>query len=527
MSPTTAPWFDLRFREALQFYHTYLTDAAKTGNESAAKKYLAENDLFYLIAFVLRRPDIVRPWLFKRCREVQREPNGMLDLWAREHYKSTIINFGLTIFDIINDPEITIAIFSHTKPIAKTFLRQIKSELETNEDLPRLWPDIFYAKPQSESPKWSEDGGLIVKRKGNPKECTLEAHGLVDGQPTSRHFIGRVYDDVVTLESVSTPEQIAKTSHAFQMSDNLGAEGGWARFIGTRYHQFDTYRMMMDEKIATPRLHPATKNGKEDGEPVLLSRETLEKKRRFQGLYVFGAQMLLNPTADQAMGFKEEWLEYGDVEYGQAIRQLWRFIICDPAGSKQRKNNDYTTFWVIGHGADGKYRVLDMRRDRMNLSKRWETLFELHVHWKPHLVAYEEYGMQADIEYFQREMKEALYEFEIHPVGGNMPKKLRILRLVPHFEQKKIILPTSCLQVDYQGVAHDLVRDFVEQEYTPFPVLKHDDMFDGLGRIACLEEQQLIQVPKIMAPEAVNLKIQEGLRRAAARQQGGGSWVTA
>jgi hypothetical protein len=63
-----------------------------------------------------------------------------LDLWAREHYKSTVITFALTIQDILNDPEITVGIFSHTRPIAKAFLRQIKQEFETNEDLKAGFP---------------------------------------------------------------------------------------------------------------------------------------------------------------------------------------------------------------------------------------------------------------------------------------------------------------------------------------------------------------------------------------------------
>src|SRR6185312_10213904 len=98
--------------------------------------------------------------------EVQKEPDGMLDLWAREHYKSTIITFALTIQSILADPEITVGIFSHTRPIAKGFLQQIKREFEDNEILKDRFADILWANPAKDAPKWSEDGGLIVRRKG-------------------------------------------------------------------------------------------------------------------------------------------------------------------------------------------------------------------------------------------------------------------------------------------------------------------------------------------------------------------------
>jgi hypothetical protein len=57
--------------------------------------------------------DLNRDWYFARCREVQAAPNGYLDLWGREHGKSSLITFGLTIQDILNDPEITVGIFSY------------------------------------------------------------------------------------------------------------------------------------------------------------------------------------------------------------------------------------------------------------------------------------------------------------------------------------------------------------------------------------------------------------------------------
>ena len=76
-----------------------------------ASAMLGANDLFYLLVYVLDRLDIDNDWLFDRCREVQLEPNGHMDLWAREHRKSTIITYALTIQDIINDVELRIGLF--------------------------------------------------------------------------------------------------------------------------------------------------------------------------------------------------------------------------------------------------------------------------------------------------------------------------------------------------------------------------------------------------------------------------------
>ena len=163
--------------------------------------------------------------LYDRCREVEKDPDGHLDLWAREHYKSTIITFAGAIQEILRNPEITIGIFSHTAPHAKKFLSQVKGELETNTRFQALFPDVLYARPDKESPLWSVEKGIVVKRKSNPKEATVEAHGLVDGQPIGAHFQLLIYDDVVVPASVSTPEQVKKTTDMHALSDNLGARG--------------------------------------------------------------------------------------------------------------------------------------------------------------------------------------------------------------------------------------------------------------------------------------------------------------
>jgi len=448
-------------------------------NDLKSQKELCKKDLFYLLTIAFKRKDVDSEWLYDRCREVEANPDGYLDLWAREHYKSTIITFAKSIQDILCNPDVTIGIFSHTRPIAKGFLDQIKRELETNTYLKGLFPEILYDKPHSESPKWSLDSGIIVKRKTNPKECTIEAHGLVDGQPTSKHFSVLVYDDVVTRESVTTPDQIKKVTGALELSYNLGAKGGVRRFIGTRYHVNDSYRTIMDRDSVIPRIYPATDNGKVDGKSVFLSDEDLKEKRRDMGPYTFGTQMLQDPIADKAMGFREEWLHfYQNVNH----KDFNYYLLIDPAGEK-KKTSDYTVMVIIGLGPDENYYLIDMVRERMNLTQRADKLFELHREYKPLKVGYEKYGMQSDIEHMKYVMEKQNYRFGITPLGGNIAKEDRIRTLIPIFEQSRFYLPKMLSYVTYENQRIDLVKAFIDDEYLSFPVCVHDDMLDCIARI--------------------------------------------
>jgi phage terminase large subunit-like protein len=474
--------------ERLEAYGRLLKRAADASPEHyrEVERQLCRTDLFYLLVFGLKRKDCNKDWVYARCAEVQASPNGFLDLWSREHFKSTIITFALTIQDILNDPEITIGIFSFNRPTAKAFLRQIKGEFERNEHLKALFPEILWADPENGAPKWSEDDGLIVRRKGNPKESTLEAWGLVDGQPTSKHFRGMIFDDVVTKDSVGTPEMIKKVTTSWEAALNLTSEGGWMRYIGTRWAHNDTYREILLRQAAKPRIYGGTHDGTEDGEPFLWTREQLIKKRREMGPYTFASQILQNPTADKKQGFKRDWLRYytnsastGD---GQNI-----YLLCDPANAK-KKESDYTAMAVIGLGTDGNYYLLDGLRDRLNLTERWDALLSLHRRWRPNGVGYEQYGMQSDIQHFQSQMGHENYRFEITPLGGKIAKPDRIRRLVPIFESGRFLLPEVLLKTDYEGKVIDLVQAFIEEEYVAFPVGLHEDFFDAIARI---EDEEL------------------------------------
>jgi predicted phage terminase large subunit-like protein len=288
------PWLDM--------IETYSQD-----DQKLAFVDLCKNDLFFLLVYGMDRYFADIDWFFDRCREVQADPDSHLDLWAREHGKSLIITVAKTIQDILNDPEITVGIFSHTRAMAKSFLRVIKREFETNIKLKGAFDDILYDNPQRDSQKWSEDDGLIVKRKGNPPESTLEACGLVEGMPTGRHYQLRVYDDVLTAESAGSVEQMQKVLDALDMSQNLGKVDGVARMIGTRYALGDPYEVYSRRGQFKARVKPATDNGRVDGKPVYFSQEVWESKVNGMSAAILASQMLQNPMASDSVIFQEEW----------------------------------------------------------------------------------------------------------------------------------------------------------------------------------------------------------------------------
>lgn len=471
------------FEQAKKIYGAVL------GNPKAPQynqfcRVLCQHDLFFLLTSFLRRPDAFNQWCFDRCREVQKNPDGYLDLWAREHYKSTIITFALTVQDILNNPELTIAIFSQTRPSAKKALRQIKQEFEENKNLQILFPGILYKNPSKEAQKWSEDDGIVVKRQGNPKEATLEAWGLVDGQPAGPHWDIIVYDDTVTKTSVGTPEMIEKTNEMWELSLPLSKVGGKRRYVGTYYHYSDSYHLMQQRQAAIPRIYPATKNGQPDGEPVFMPKEELDQRRREWGQRTYACQMLLDPKGDDLRGFKKEWLKYWPAENTSGLNT---YLLCDPAGEKKKRNNhdpDYTVFFLVGYGSDKNWYVINMIRDRLKLTERADILFEWHRHYKPMFVGYEKFGKDSDIEHYKDRMDRENYRFEITPLGGNIPKLDRIEdSLGPLFEQGRIYLPETLLYVNSDGKDRDLVQDFINDEYLAFPISSHDDMLDCLARI--------------------------------------------
>jgi hypothetical protein len=259
-------------------------------------------------------------------------------------------------------------------------------------------------------------------------------------------------------------------------------DGGAVILMMTRWHEDDLAGWLLKEHgdegwevVNIPAEPPPW--------PERYPERELLRIRRMIGPREWNALYMQSPVPGGGGEFRRDMLRYYSGVPTDVGGGMNKYLLCDPAG-EQRKDNDFTSMWVIGLGSDQKYYWLDGLRDRLNLTDRGKEIMRLHRKWKPHEVRYERYGMMADIQYIKELQERENYRFDVTEVAGNKLKKEdRIRRLLPLFADARFYMPESLYYTDREGVPHDLVTDFIEQEFCAFPAGVHDDMLDGLSRL--------------------------------------------
>jgi len=346
----------------MDYQKVFLAIAKGDLEEIPTYRAMILNDLFFIVCFVMEIPNCNRPFVVQMCKEVESGPDGWcLDLWSRWHFKSSIKTKARTIQRMLKYPEKCTMIASHTRPIAKKFMRSIMQLLENSEMLKQCFPDVLYANPRTEAPKWSEDDGIIVKRKSFARsEATLEAWGIKEGMPISVHFDWIQLDDLETKDDVRNPDVVIHGRDAFDLCNFLLTEGGSIDVTGTPYSHEGIYIPFIKEKVkadSTPRYlyrgHPATVDGTRDGEPVMATREELAdiyadmcKSEGSMGEYQYNCQILINPTPVGVRRLSGDLIK--DIDSQFIPKNIYKFMPIDPAGDDKTGKGDAWAFGVIG-----------------------------------------------------------------------------------------------------------------------------------------------------------------------------------
>ena len=473
------------------YKHNYLETFRKLhgqpeGKRLSAYRWLCKTDLYFLLYFGMEMEFInadfrTADWWVRRIRMVEDGPQtDTLDLWFRESGKSSIITVGESIQDILKNPDERIGIFAYNRPLAKAFLRKIKVIFEGSDILRTWFPDILWANPRKDAPKWSEDEGIIVNRRSTPAESTVEAWGMIDSQPTGRHFTKRVYDDVVTRDSVQTPGQTFKVLETFQLSQNLATRGGRKRILGTRYDFGDLYGHLIGqvekgEINLNIRHFSAREEGPAGWEYNLFTEDELSSKESEMGSFVFAAQMLQNPVHPEDQPFKPEFLRYWTKlsDLDGDVSAYPKYLLGDLAGWDEKGKTvggDRSAFLVVGISPADSWVILETKMGRYSPTEIIDYLFASHERWHWHSAHIEEEKLSKVLMHFLKpEMAGRGHYITVRGLKhGGRSKDLRIQGLQPRYEAGQIV------------VNPDLHKELIE-EFRQYPRGKYRDGLDALA----------------------------------------------
>jgi predicted phage terminase large subunit-like protein len=376
------------------------------------------------------------------------------------------------------NPKNCVIAASHTGELAERFGRKVRNTIQSQTHQ-NIFPTSKVASDSAAAGRWetSERGEYFAAGVG--------------GSITGRRADLAIIDDPVKSREEADSATIRQKQWDWWRDDLMTRlkPGAGVVIIMTRWHEDDLAgRLINDLKLSNKRVKIISipMEAREDdplgravGEPLwpewftpIMIEEAKREPRTWSALYQ------QEPRPIGGGEFKKTWLNH----WIKTPATGNRVILVDPSSGKYKTRGDFTSMWVIGRGADNNIYVLDGVRDRLNLTERSEALFQLVRKWKPAGVGYEQYGLQADIEFIKNEQERQQYRFKMIELGGSIKKEDRIRRLIPLFESSEIWLPESLTKQSADGNNYDVIKAFVD-EYSSFPVGAHDDALDNLARL--------------------------------------------
>lgn len=465
------------------------------------------------------RPEWDNDFHFNWIRESQFEGDNVIDKSGREHGKTSIRCYVGVTAEVIKNPELSVGIFSFEKAAAEKAGRRLKEEWSTNLELREIWDDVFWQDPENQSPLWSMEKGLIVKRRIVGATPTVGWYSILELPVGSRFGLG-ILDDCETEKTVSTEEMRKQTRERVQNAFNLGGRacrwwvngthhhskgligdlergGGWkvrchkaedeskpAPDIAKLFDECNGMLPVREESGSPIPLPPEVRNIRLAGAPVYLHPLECALKRLRQGRATYYMHNMGDPTAGQDRRFAAEWIRWYKSLPNEWARGANLYILIDPSkgvgdptfARVEACKSDETISWVGG-----------LRR-RLSPSEFGPAIFQLAMEWA---------GIGTLIEIRVEEFAQSTWSHNLRTYFDS--RNQHVCRIVacsrhntnnkesegrqrewaglePMYRLGKRVYPEAGIEVfDHDGNRCNLVDYYLEHEYSLFPLPDTDD----------------------------------------------------
>lgn len=256
-------------------------------------------------------------------------------MWPRGYYKSSV-GKGYALWSLIpcpekdylgnayseelkaiHDPNGPVLFVGESEAVASSKLRDIKWQLETNQLLQWLFPEIY---PDVKS-KWTESE-LLLKRSKTMDESSLMAIG-VGGKITGFHFRKIIYDDIFGEKAAESQAEAEKVWSWFEVAPGLLQEPGTGEelILGTRWKhgKADLYG-----RIKEQLPYEVSESGRSTGfvffEKAIVENDqptfpdkypwhTIKELEKRLGPYRFACNFMNAPNLPEGADFRPAWIK--------------------------------------------------------------------------------------------------------------------------------------------------------------------------------------------------------------------------
>ena len=447
----------------------------------------------------------------------------------RGHAKSTCAGFAYPLWCICEQRRRNIVIVSQAAPLAVQFVRDIREELEANDDIRDAYGELCpgAAEPRDAAtrtdgrgnssaptaataaaparrrgvrPRWS--AGLFTTTTG----ITIQAKG--SGAAFRGLRVGPRRPDLVICDDIEKDVQVASAAGRRKLEAWLRkvvlpalAPDGQLVVLGSLLHS-DSLLAHLGDPQRFPhwdyRVHRALEaEPLPDGTlrkvalwPARWPVERLELERERVGTTAFEQEYQANPIDATQQIFRAEWFrKYRPSELPH--ERLVHLMAVDPATGKE--NGDFFALWV--GSVDTTRRTIYTREltlERIGATTQIERVIAAFRKWQPLRVGIETVGYQHALKQMldERSLQLGLY-MPITGINTRANKQARIQSLAPFVENGLFRFP------------EDLDPE-VERQFLLFPEAGHDDAPDVcvMGLDLAREFAAGLRVESVVAPRA-------------------------
>ena len=402
----------------------------------------AQSDLYWLatekLGYDKLTPTFHKPMMDEMDRERRRRgqirrgilPRGtcgrdMLDLWAREHFKTTV-RISQAAQDILCDPNVTIIFCHAVDDEACRTVQELANHFLKNKRFRALRPEIM---PPENDKRFYAAGAFTLKNRRFDRAATVRAVG-VNTTIRGLHVDIAYLDDIITLQTI-LDSQMGRTKRWVQSEvRSVVKADGWINASGTRLSVDDIYSEWLLSPYWTCRVRAALEtDGRPDyfGQPTVMTMEQIEKKKGVMGPD-FSTEMMNDPSPSGEKPWRADKCEHV-ISRKDAEGPGLVVILSDPApatvgdiASSPRRENREKNAWAIAavklqrHEGKSRYILLDGEQSRdWPPSVGWRRMMDLAKKYGASHFAIEKTGQATA--FYESDFLDAAREVKIRAVS--------------------------------------------------------------------------------------------------------------